>query len=127
MSRKLFLFIGALSLILFFISASHVSSSKGFTNWDLTYLFSIFIIFLLTFFFPDVGKKHPEQIPDEVFIGNSDENDFINNIGWKTKRRGEVAYDKNGKPLSKYTFPVFVKRWEIENDDPKTLKRLEAK
>lgn len=72
--------------------------------------------------------KHPEQRPGEVFITNSDNtpNHFLK-IGWKTKRRGEIAYDSYHTPLgSKWSgaFPVFVKESEIRKRDPKILKRI---
>lgn len=74
---------------------------------------------------------HPEQQEDEVFISNSHDEGPVDDtgrtdyecIGWKTKRRGVVAYDVNGKVLPEM-FPVFVKRSEIEQADPKILKSL---
>lgn len=82
----------------------------------------------------DFNKNHPERLDDEVFITNAD--DEINfpkgkssyqAIGWRTKRRGNVPYDINGKPLKDgRSFPVFVKQEEIrvEEDGEETLKRL---
>ena len=84
----------------------------------------------------DFNKNHPERLSDEVFITNAD--DEINFpegkssfqvIGWKTKRRGNVAYDINGKPLGSRwpeSFPVFVKQKEIraEKDGDKILEGL---
>lgn len=82
------------------------------------------------------NKNHPERLDDEVFITNADnEINFPKGkssyqvIGWKTKRRGNVAYDINGKPLENRwpeSFPVFVKQEEIrmEKDGDEILKRL---
>jgi hypothetical protein len=35
-------------------------------------------------------------------------------IGWKTKRKGRVAYTTDGEPLA-YGYPVFVQEEEILN------------
>lgn len=84
----------------------------------------------------DFNKNHPERLDDEVFITNSDDEfDFEENrssydaVGWKTKRRGEVAYDIYGKPLGQRwrgSFPVFAKIAEIEKSEngKEILKRL---
>jgi|GEM_PF-2507220 len=65
---------------------------------------------------PDFNRNHPERKDDEVFITNSDSEDF-SDIGWKTKRYGVDAYDIHGKRFSEYprTFPVFAKISEILN------------
>lgn len=82
--------------------------------------------------------SHPERMPDEVFITNadfdkmllSDDEDTRSSweaVGWKTKRRGIVAYDINGIPLGNRwpdSFPVFVKQDEIKKVDEKILNRL---
>lgn len=74
------------------------------------------------------NKKHPECLPDEVFITNTDQHEW-RHIGWKTKRKGNTAYDTDGKPLGNRwagSFPVFAKKSEIRDHDPKVLERLEA-
>ncbi len=71
-------------------------------------------------------QNHPEKLHDEVFLGNSSDIPFgvgdrsissFDSIGWKTKRKGNVAIGKNGEPLDNRwpnVFPVFVKRTEVE-------------
>ena len=66
---------------------------------------------------------HPEARPSEVWLTNIgmeediyggkgyDYEDF-DDIGWKTKRIGERAYDINGNLIDAY--PVFVERCELE-------------
>ncbi|MDP2676574.1 MAG: hypothetical protein Q8O83_02735 [bacterium] len=58
---------------------------------------------------------HPEQTSEEVFLGNFGD-DGWDDIGWKTKRQGSVAYDKNGAIIKTIDrmFPVFAKRKELE-------------
>lgn len=58
-------------------------------------------------------KPHPERCPNEVFLANFDENGF-HVISWNTKRRGQTAYDINGKPVQGL-FPVFVAKAEYED------------
>ena len=67
-------------------------------------------------------QKHPEIKQGEIFLTNSTLEDY-NNIGWKTKRRGIVAYDINGNVI-KGLFPVFILREEYlkGNDMRKFLK-----
>ncbi len=63
-------------------------------------------------------NKHPEILPDEVFISNTDIRDFYS-IGWKTKRRGSIAIDWLGQPLGSRwprSFPVFAKKSELEKE-----------
>ena len=60
-------------------------------------------------------KNHPEAREGEVFLTNSDTKGFVNHIGWKSKRKGEVAYNVDNKPVNSYDFfPVFVQRSELE-------------
>ncbi len=79
------------------------------------------------------NKKHPEIQNGEVFLTNvGDNHDFssvymehgdgFSNIGWKTKRRGSIAYDIYGKPVSGMK-PVFVQRDELKKGgiDPDNL------
>ena len=72
----------------------------------------------------DFNKNHPERLGDEAFICNADNQinpgrgkSSFQAIGWKTKRRGNVAYDINGKPLNDGSFPVFVKQEEIRAEE----------
>ncbi len=61
------------------------------------------------------GKwRHPELQEDEVYLGNTHDEDF-DQIGWETKRSGQVTYDRDGKKMGqdKDFFPVFVKRDEV--------------
>jgi hypothetical protein len=62
--------------------------------------------------------KHPELEEGEVFLTNATIDEF-DKIGWKTKRRGEIAYDINNNPLSPINqpdlYPVFAKQSEIES------------
>lgn len=74
------------------------------------------------------NKTHPERRDDEVFITNAD-NWTWPKIGWQSKRQGKVAYSRDGKPLGalwRGAFPVFAKKDEIRQRDPKILERLEA-
>lgn len=71
--------------------------------------------------------KHPECGDDEVFVGNADDN-TIRTMGWKTKRRGKIAYKKNGERITiewRGAFPVFVQKSEIAEKDPKLLEWIE--
>lgn len=69
-------------------------------------------------------KQHPEQGSDEVFIVNADDKGF-SRIGWKTKRKGIIAYNFLGIKING-VFPVFAKKHELKAKAPKILKRLEA-
>jgi hypothetical protein len=63
---------------------------------------------------------------DEVFLTNACDENF-HNIGWNTKRQGQLAYDPKGEPLGirwKGAFPVFVKKSEIEARDPRILQGI---
>ncbi len=81
------------------------------------------------------NKNHPELKEGEVFLTNteSDEYEFrfprfddfghgFAAIGWKTKRKGSVAYDIYGKPV-RGLIPVFVQREELKKGgiDPDNL------
>ena len=59
------------------------------------------------------NKAHPEKQEDEVFITNCFKKNHFMGIGWQSKRKGETAYDANGRILHE-GFPVFVKRSELE-------------
>ncbi len=58
---------------------------------------------------------HPEIRPGEILIGNMWGSDF-KNVGWISKRRGNVAYFTDGRPIPRTQafVPCFVQRSEIE-------------
>lgn len=68
---------------------------------------------------------HPEQCRDEFFITNSTDNDY-HDIGWKTKRKGTVAYDSKWYPISSINglFPIFATKEEIRVTDIKVYESL---
>jgi len=55
---------------------------------------------------------HPEMKEGEKFLGNMNEEGF-RGTGWKTKRSGNMAYDKRGIVV-KHLFPVFVQKDEYD-------------
>jgi hypothetical protein len=59
---------------------------------------------------------HPEMLPGEVWLTNSDEEGF-HEIGWNSKRRGKVAYDTHGIPILSPrwddAFPIFAQTSEL--------------
>ena len=63
-----------------------------------------------------LGKKgeHPELDEGEIFLTNSTLEGYPQ-IGWKTKRKGMIAYDINEVPV-KGLFPVFVQQSEISKN-----------
>jgi len=83
-----------------------------------------------------INKAHPELRKGEILLINSsneptmeitshatlDSRSDWNLIRWKTKRRGVVAYDINGRPV-KGLFPVFVQKKELKKNgiNPDTL------
>jgi hypothetical protein len=78
-------------------------------------------------------RIHPEQMEDEVWLGNFTLRGFRES-GRKTKRRGVFAYDIDGHPLNFRMFgidffPVFVKRQELIDDgyDPDNPLKLTPK
>ena len=62
------------------------------------------------------NDKHPELEDGEIFIGNVSEQFYHHNIGWKTKRMGNVTYTVDGKIIkSVYSMvPVFIQKKEKE-------------
>ena len=62
-------------------------------------------------------QHHPELQENEVWITNADAKSF-ENIGWKTKRRGNVALNADGEPITfrqwPGVFPVFAQKSELE-------------
>ena len=59
-------------------------------------------------------KKHPELEEGETFLTNSTLENYPH-IGWKTKRKGMIAYDVNDVPV-KGLIPVFVQQSEISKE-----------
>jgi hypothetical protein len=57
-------------------------------------------------------KNHNERQDDELFLTNTTYDDYYQ-IGWKTKRQGDIAYDVDGEEV-KGLFPVFIKKFEVE-------------
>ncbi len=83
--------------------------------------------------------SHPERQEDEVFVTNTDDEPAFglplgmngisgwDRIGWKTKRKGSIAYDIHGEPLGgrwPSGYPVFAKKSEIEKVDKESLKKM---
>lgn len=72
----------------------------------------------------DFNEHHPELQDGEIFVTNcldgfdGEETEtaeqVFNNLAWRTKRRGMVAYGRDGKRLSG-GFPAFAKRSERED------------
>jgi hypothetical protein len=62
----------------------------------------------------DRKTRHPEEAEGEIFIGNIGSLTCYTHIGWKTKRRGKVAYEKDNATVIRNikTFPVFIKKQE---------------
>ena len=56
--------------------------------------------------------KHPEIEDGEMFLSNADEEGY-QGIGWKTKRRGNIAFGKSGNRVIGL-FPVFVQKQEYD-------------
>ena len=72
---------------------------------------------------PDDTWVHPEQREGEVFLGNSTAKEFEEDIRYKSKRLGEVAYyHATGKPINfentnvDKTFPLFVSEEEYREN-----------
>ena len=62
----------------------------------------------------NANAKHPELQDGEVFLTNADAEGW-RTIGWRTKRQGNVAYDRDGSPVRSLEpfFPVFVQEKEL--------------
>ncbi|MEK7082586.1 MAG: hypothetical protein AAB972_00320 [Patescibacteria group bacterium] len=70
-----------------------------------------------------VSKNHPELQDGEVFLTNASyRRSSWESIGWRTKRKGVIAYDIYGKQINGM-FPVFVQKEELINGgiNPDTL------
>ena len=62
------------------------------------------------------NAEHPELEDGEMFLSNTNEEGY-QRIRWKTKRRGEVAYNIDGIIIDKQSinlFPVFVQKQEYD-------------
>lgn len=64
------------------------------------------------------NRNHPELRDGEVFLGNSTEDDFMNRIGYQSKRMGTTAYTIHGQEIPHFKltpslYPVFVERQEV--------------
>lgn len=62
-----------------------------------------------------MNDQHPELRPGEVFLTNCAGEKIFQDIGWKSKRQGKVAYGADGQPIEGY-FPVFVQKDELEEN-----------
>ncbi len=60
------------------------------------------------------NENHPEIMEGEMFITNEFDVFVYNEIRWKTKRMGKIAYDINGKFLYGW-FPVFIQKKEYDD------------
>ena len=58
---------------------------------------------------------HPERLPGEIFLTNVQKDSDFWKIGWKTKRKGQCAYDVLGRLVLDF-YPVFVKEEEVLNE-----------
>jgi hypothetical protein len=74
----------------------------------------------LTLGVKNFNSNHPEKLEGEVFLSNGWEDDYMQ-FGWKTKRKGNQAYDIYGTPL-KTGYPVFVKKSELQANGIDTTK-----
>ena len=73
------------------------------------------------------NARHPELLPDEVWIANDSRSAFAV-MRWKTRRLGNIAFDKHGNPAVNdipRLRPIFVSKEEVEKKDPNLLKALE--
>ena len=64
----------------------------------------------------NVDFVHPELLSGEVFFSNANSRVF-RWMKWKSKRKGIVAYDGEGRITGKGKadwFPVFIKAYEME-------------
>ena len=59
-------------------------------------------------------KHHPEQLDDEIYMGNVTTED-VSKSGWGFGRRGGVAHNSDGEPFaSKNLTPWFLKVSEVQ-------------
>lgn len=67
----------------------------------------------------DFNINHPEKKEGEVFLVNVLDDEQFLELEWKTKRRGNVAYDVYGKViklLGHRVYPVFIQLAEVEKN-----------
>lgn len=70
---------------------------------------------------------HPETRCGEIFLGNFSGESFVE-IRWKSKRRGMVAYDIDGRTIdSPGFFPVFAETSELGEQITKSLMKRNKK
>ena len=73
------------------------------------------------------GMVHPEQKPEEYFLGNFEPGFAEKKILWKTKRIGNIAFQENGEPYPTQIqdnyrpVPVFVLHSEFLVHHYKTI------
>lgn len=66
---------------------------------------------------------HPEKKEDEIFVTNATLKTFAQ-MGWRSKRKGLVAYDGVGVMLNVGNwFPIFVKKKELQSC-PSSLEKI---
>lgn len=59
-------------------------------------------------------KTHPEQRPDEIYMGNATREDVARS-SWRTSRLGNTPLMADGSPLNSHDLrPWFIKRSEVE-------------
>jgi hypothetical protein len=62
-------------------------------------------------------RKHPEQMDNEIYLGNISPCDY-GFIDWNTKRQGKTSYAPDGSRLGEHDSallkPVFINRAEVE-------------
>ena len=74
------------------------------------------------------NTTHPEIRDGEMFITNCGfgmSSDSYRKIGWRTKRKGEVAYTIRGKPIEN-TYPVFIQIKEYEESQRRSRRNFKA-
>lgn len=61
-------------------------------------------------------QSHPEILAGEVWVSNSDD-ELFNEMRWKSRRAGVIAYNSYGKQLTQQEcpgmFPVFALKSEL--------------
>lgn len=65
-------------------------------------------------------KNHPECLSGEMHLTNCNSEENFKTIGWKSKRKGEHAYDTGEKMIGEGYFPVFIKISELLDEFQKT-------
>ena len=63
---------------------------------------------------PYRSTNHPELQDGEIWLTNATR-EQLDDIGWRTKRMGKQAYDRQGHPIwDGETYPVFVQKTELD-------------